>query len=211
MKVPLEATYVRYEKDDLFGELLAYVTLTPIFLMVMYTTLVVFRRDFHIVFTLFGQLLSLILNKLLKTLIHQERPKDNDISDFGMPSNHSQFVSFFCIFYILHVFHMKPQPLSTLVKRFVVLSLLSLQFVVCYSRVYLSYHTSEQVIVGALVGGLFGALWMGLEIKYGQSLGDMFCSIPFIRFIGIRHFSPLVAYLSIHDSSPNYSTDVKKD
>jgi dolichyldiphosphatase len=30
---------------------------------------------------------------------------------------------------------------------------------VCYGRVYLLYHTVSQVIVGALIGVTFGALW----------------------------------------------------
>jgi dolichyldiphosphatase len=30
---------------------------------------------------------------------------------------------------------------------------------VCYGRVYLLYHTVNQVIVGALVGTVFGVLW----------------------------------------------------
>lgn len=29
----------------------------------------------------------------------------------------------------------------------------------CCSRVYLGYHTNEQVVVGALVGGISGWLW----------------------------------------------------
>ena len=32
----------------------------------------------------------------------------------------------------------------------------------CYSRIHLNYHSTDQVVVGAAVGGLTGVVWYAL-------------------------------------------------
>ena len=44
-------------------------------------------------------------------------------------------------------------------KCMLVLGSLLTGLIVCYSRVYLGYHTIEQVVVGALVGSLIALVW----------------------------------------------------
>ena len=39
-------------------------------------------------------------------------------------------------------------------------------FIVVYSRVYLSYHTVEQVFYGGIIGALFAYLWFSLTQKF---------------------------------------------
>ena len=79
-------TYVRYEKGDLLGELLAFITLAPIYIMVFYATVVVIRRDLHIFYMGFGQLINLLLNHLLKLILNEERPESCEREDPGMVS-----------------------------------------------------------------------------------------------------------------------------
>jgi len=194
MKVPLESTYVRFREDDIVGQVLAYITLCPIYLMVMYTTLVVFRRDFGTLFALFGQMLNLALNKLLKKIVNQPRPDENsDYSDSGMPSNHSQFICYFCMFYIIQSLSSKLLPPS---QRYLYsFGLGVLAYFVCFSRFYLSYHTSEQILGGVSVGIVSGFVWSLIYLKWGDSLGNLVCSIPLIKYLGLRHFSTLEQYL----------------
>ena len=54
-KKPFSLTYVTYEEGDVLGFLAAGVTLAPIFLMVMYASLIIFRREFHTMAMLVGQ------------------------------------------------------------------------------------------------------------------------------------------------------------
>ena len=54
-KKAFSLTYVTYEEGDILGFLAAGVTLAPIFLMVMYATLILFRREFHTMAMLVGQ------------------------------------------------------------------------------------------------------------------------------------------------------------
>jgi dolichyldiphosphatase len=67
-------THVMYIKGDIIGYFLALLSLSPIFIMVMYATLIVFRRDFQTIFIVFGQLLNVAVNLILKKVISQPRP-----------------------------------------------------------------------------------------------------------------------------------------
>ena len=211
MKIPLENTYVRFEKGDIIGEVLAYITLSPVFVMVMYTTLVILRRDYSTFYALGGQLLNLLLNKVLKKLIDEPRPSDNnDISDSGMPSNHSQFIGYFVVYYsIQFLFNTNGnKTLSVQYKYLYSFYLFVLGVLVCFSRLYLGYHTIDQVLVGVGVGTVVAILWSMIDIYFGNLLGDYICSIPFIHFFDVRNFSPMGQYLSIR--LPHHIVD-KKD
>lgn len=205
MKVPLEITYVTFEHGDLVGEILAFVTLTPIYVMVMYTVLVILRRDFHTLYALLGQCICLVVNKVLKSIISQPRPAESDLKDSGMPSNHSQFVGFFCIFYICQ-FCLNSKLLAIKFRVLYSVALLGLGSVVCFSRVYLIYHTPEQVFVGAVVGAVLGFLFAVVDIRFGKALGDKICSLGVVKFFGFRNYSPLENYLGIR-CAPDKRTD----
>ena len=55
MKKPFSLTFVTYEEGDVIGFLFAGITLAPIFLMVAYVTLVLFRREMALMAMLTGQ------------------------------------------------------------------------------------------------------------------------------------------------------------
>ena len=62
---PFSLTYVVYDKDDKYlGFLMALFTLLPVFLIVMYVTLVLARRNLHTIYVLALQLLNEIFNCL---------------------------------------------------------------------------------------------------------------------------------------------------
>lgn len=50
-------------------------------------------------------------------------------------------------------------------KLFLIVSSFLLTAVVCVSRVWLGYHTREQVLVGVSVGSVTGCLWALLGAK----------------------------------------------
>lgn len=85
---------------------------------------------------------------------------------YGMPSSHAQYVSFFSITLALFLlFRHVPHPTEThtpftFFQRFAlsVLALLCAAAVAC-SRIYLSYHTPRQVLVGCAAGAVFALIW----------------------------------------------------
>ena len=99
-----------------------------------------------------GLFLSSLLNMILKKIIRQPRPQHKSSyfagfgnEKYGMPSGHAQ-MSFYTTIYV----YLKLRNINI----FCFYLLYSL--FICYQRVVEKYHTRFQVIVGALVGSLFG-------------------------------------------------------
>lgn len=128
---------------------------------------------------LMGQVGNELLNHLLKRLIRQPRPDstaacrcrvvipgvdDHSYADFGMPSSHAQFMGFSTA--------VLP-PLASLVLHGLLPRATALcaawafrgacvagTGLVALARVYLGYHTREQVLAGLVVGYVVGEHWL---------------------------------------------------
>lgn len=86
-----------------------------------------------------------------------------------MPSSHAQFVAFFCVYLTLfllvrHSPHPSNTHTPTTFNERIGLAVWSCLFAatVCASRVYLSYHTVNQVLVGCLAGALTAVAWFAV-------------------------------------------------
>ena len=73
--VSLAVTHVYYRPGDPISLVSAYMALIPQGLMVVYVTLIYARREIELVLMLSGQLLSELINWVLKRIIKEERPK----------------------------------------------------------------------------------------------------------------------------------------
>lgn len=85
-----------------------------------------------------------------------------------MPSSHSQFLGFFCAFFMAHflLHHPRassPRTLINTIRRIehviAMLGVLGLTATTCYSRWHLSYHSSLQVATGLIVGLVVGGAY----------------------------------------------------
>ncbi|KAL7980855.1 hypothetical protein Chor_002009 [Crotalus horridus] len=128
-------THVEYPAGDFTGRLLAYLSLSPIFIIVGFITLIVFKRELHTISFLGGLCFNEGVNWLIKNIVQEQRPCPevhlSVYSKYAMPSSHSQFIWFFSIY----------------------------SFLFLYLRVYLLYHTWSQVVYGGFVGSFMAALW----------------------------------------------------
>mmetsp|Transcript_20209 Transcript_20209/g.35923 ORF Transcript_20209/g.35923 Transcript_20209/m.35923 type:complete len:196 (-) Transcript_20209:343-930(-) len=165
--VPFTLTLVHYTKGDALGLILALATLAPIFAVVSYVTALVVvetgasRARIGVIFV--GQMINVGLNVALKHVIKQPRPISGPhlehFGQFGMPSNHSQFMWFAAGFAFASWLKGLQYRSSAALTRLLTLTSLCLACVVTWSRVYLGYHSVEQVYVGACVGLLAGTAW----------------------------------------------------
>lgn len=134
-----------------------------------------------------GQMACEAFNFLLKRWIKEERPKRTTArkhfstqackfwtythaemfgKGYGMPSSHSQFVTFFSVSLSLFLLlrHV-PSPSTThsptsLPERLLLSSVACLCAVaVVVSRVYLNYHTPKQVLAGCAAGAFSATAW----------------------------------------------------
>jgi len=117
------------------------------------------------------------LNFALKRLLKQERPKQMHGKGYGMPSSHAQFVAFFSIsltlFLLFRHIPKKATPSHTPLNLTARVGLSGLALanagLVAWSRIYLSYHTPKQVLVGCIAGSLSAFLWFIATTVFRQS------------------------------------------
>ncbi|KAF4324060.1 hypothetical protein BBO99_00002336 [Phytophthora kernoviae] len=150
-----ELTWVVYDPTDPLGVILALFTLSPIFIMIMYATLVASQRDLDTISMFTGQMITVVLNKVLKKVINQPRPEGAPMSGSGMPSAHSQFIAFFAAYVVAYTWK-RLNSRRRQEQWFTIVSVLVVAVLTCYSRIHLGYHSTEQVVVGVVFGVLTG-------------------------------------------------------
>lgn len=158
---PLRLMHMEYPEGDKVGHFLAWSSLTPFFIFVGMVTLILFRRDLHTIAFTVGQLLNEIFNLILKRVIKEPRPSVHHtvhLVEYGMPSSHAQFIWFFSGYFILFIIFRVVED-SKWWKPFLSFCSFILATVVTYSRVYLGYHTTSQVLWGSSIGLVTAFSW----------------------------------------------------
>lgn len=162
-------THVEYVEGDLLGKLLAWISLTPIFIMVGFATHIYFRREVHTVTYVIGQVMDECINYILKHTMKERRPPNSHImqhGEYGWPSAHSQFMCFFVTYLLLFIYFRSQSNnnsmFDTLWKHSMFLLWTLIACLVCYGRIYLQYHTVGQVIWGGVIGSALGAGWFAI-------------------------------------------------
>lgn len=174
--VPYDHTYVLYDPKDIIALFSVHLSLLPIYTMVFYTSWFLLTREIEPVIVVAGHLVGEITNKIIKRVVRQPRPdfhKDFGTGSYsltyGMPSAHSQFMGFFASYFAC-IFIFKIEYFQPVQKAIgcVIVTLVSMG--VAGSRVYLLYHTPQQVIVGVMFGALLGLIYFVL-ISVARDVG----------------------------------------
>lgn len=158
------------DADDPVSLACAYLALVPQALCVVYATLVLSTREAEIALAFAGQLACEALNFALKRLIKEGRPRRTHGKGYGMPSSHAQFVAFWSLSLALfllvrhrphrHAARRHPHRAWSWPERLLIsLAAAALAALVAWSRIYLAYHTSRQVLVGTATGALSALAW----------------------------------------------------
>lgn len=189
--IPFDLTYVLYDPNDVMGVLAVHFSLFPIYTMVFYTSWFLLTREIEPVIAVGGHLASEVVNRIAKKMLKEPRPdfhKDfgHGSLSYGMPSAHSQFMGFFAGYFMCIVL-LKINHLSNNQKSLAAMVLVLISAGVACSRVYLMYHTVEQVIVGALFGAFLGVLYFIItSIARDIGLVDWILSWPLIKVFYIK-------------------------
>lgn len=110
--------------------------------------------------------INCMLNMLLKYILWEsdenaKRPPGGSVEKcgdkYGNPSGHSQFVWFFSTFWILYIGHSNVFSNNT-ANVLSYISLVLIAILVCSSRIYLNCHNTHQVLLGSVVGIIFGII-----------------------------------------------------
>ncbi|KAL6441936.1 hypothetical protein ACFW04_002365 [Cataglyphis niger] len=162
--IPLSLTLVEYPQGDLFGKLLAVLSLMPFAIIAGFITLILFRRDLHTIVFFSGIIINDCINFVLKYTICEARPmkRDSLYAEYGMPSTHAQFMWFFTAYTILFIYF-RLNYNCTIVEKFwrtiVAVGCIITAVLITYSRIYLLYHSITQIFFGALIGLALGIAW----------------------------------------------------
>jgi dolichyldiphosphatase len=213
----LSLTHVHYDPTDPSSHFCAYLALVPQALVITYVALIWATREVEICLMFAGQLGCEALNWVLKRCIQQARPSRELIPSgilgpgtgvlmqwtemhgkgYGMPSSHAQFVAYFSTFLTLflllrHSPH-HPHASSTHIPTpyWQRLGLASLSIIcagaVAQSRIYLNYHTPQQVYAGVAAGVLCGVGWfVATSIARQYGLVEMLLELPVARWVRLR-------------------------
>ncbi|KAI8890592.1 PAP2 domain protein [Backusella circina FSU 941] len=187
----ISLTHVQFDPNDKVAYAFGYITLAPIAILVFYASVIVSRREMAGIFMLIGQLLNEAFNYVLKEAIEQERPHSHLGDGYGMPSSHSQFIWFFAVYGSLHLYK-RIQLDHVYWKHLVCLAMYALAVLVSLSRIYLGYHTLNQVLAGSSVGVLFGCVWYGITCYcYASGLVDFILELNISKKLYLRDMSHL--------------------
>ncbi|KAF9360931.1 hypothetical protein BGX34_007409 [Mortierella sp. NVP85] len=150
----LSLSHVQFVPDSILTELLAYVTLSPLAIFCGYIAVAVNDRDLKPLVMLAGQVLSEALNAIMKRVIKQARPTAYIGDGYGMPSSHSQFMTYFATYSMLLLYR-RDVAMDDIIPPVVSAIVIIWSALVIYSRVHLYYHTWQQVVAGTLCGIAF--------------------------------------------------------
>ncbi|KAL4918088.1 phosphatidic acid phosphatase type 2/haloperoxidase [Aspergillus aurantiobrunneus] len=185
----LSLTHVHYNPEDSLSFLSAWLALVPQALCVVYVTLIWASREMEVGLMFAGQLVCEALNFALKRIIKEERPKQMFGKGYGMPSSHAQFVAFFAIYMGLFLLfrHSNTTGQGPIPRILACIGISLGATAVAVSRIYLTYHTTRQVLAGCAVGVAFALAWFvftGLLRNHGWI--DWALDHSIARFLRLR-------------------------
>jgi dolichyldiphosphatase len=159
-----EFTYAEYPSDDPWlGIAMIFASFIPHIIAIYTISIVIYAKcRRHFVF-LIGLIISHEFAKLVKRIWRQPRPDGAFLTSFGMPSDHAMFTLYTNTFVLLFLStrQLDRRSFSMTVGSSAMISLL-----VCYSRLFLQVHTLEQVLVGIIMGIMWGCSWFYISRKY---------------------------------------------
>jgi dolichyldiphosphatase len=110
--------------------------------------------------------INFIINMVLKSILWKQNEQDATRprggtkakcgDKYGNPSGHSQFASFFAVFWILYILNSKLFD-NFIANALSCISLVLIAIIVGWSRVYIDCHTPSQVLLGSVIGIIVGA------------------------------------------------------
>ncbi|KAH3679864.1 hypothetical protein WICMUC_000607 [Wickerhamomyces mucosus] len=191
--IPFDDTYVLYNAEDPISLISVFFTLLPIGILIFYLSWFITSREIEPVIMAGGQVINDILNNIIKNNIKQDRPfkfdgfQTNSLrSGYGMPSAHSQFMGYFASFLILRLW-LQWKGLSSCRKFSSTVVLFIVGFLVMFSRVYLHYHSIEQVLVGLSIGTSLGVTYF-FAVSIARSIGliNWIIEWPFVKWLHVK-------------------------
>jgi acid phosphatase family membrane protein YuiD len=154
--------------DPTVGERIAiFYSFVPWILALVWLVMTLVFRSTQLLLGVFWSSVVVVLNELVwKRVLAQSRPAGSCLHSKGMPSTHSELAFGMFVWLGLELlFHRQHWPMDRRIGS--VLGLAVLLLPVLPSRQVLHDHSAAQVLVGALIGAVFGASYFLVLHYYG--------------------------------------------
>ena len=142
-----------FPQATVWSQIMAYSSVAPFailpyfFFMIIYWNTYKAQRNMGLLLAI-----AIAMNELLiKNLIKQERPVGACADSYGMPSSHAAIMA------ILFIYYINQASTSGQYRNAFVVFFLGVM--TCYSRIYLGYHSKEQVFAGLGYGTFISLLF----------------------------------------------------
>lgn len=203
----------QYQHGDDLGKLLAYVALAPVFLVCFQFSKVYTRRELHEAVLLVGLVLEEAVARALKHALKHPRPATcrmlNLCHSHGMPSSHtSMMFAYLAVTSCLALTVWRQRSaVSKALSAVEQLALAAAAAGVGMSRVYLGYHSIDQVLAGALLGSAFGLVWFGV-LHALQPLYAVLAKWQLLQQLGVKDTYGVAEPLAVEQAAYNGKTKV---
>eukprot|EP00889_Picochlorum_renovo_P000070 jgi/Picre1/27100/NNA_000070.t1 len=185
---------IAYPVGDQIAVFLSLMCKIP-YVMSLYRILVLHAsRDINDVLLCLGYGLNTVVSKGLKEIIRQPRPDYGceslgNCHEYGMPSNHAQFMAF-CFAMTFLSYRAKKRVVACrgskdgFAERLVTSNMFAIEIlilgvaslIISWARVYLGYHSVIQVVAGYLLGIGFALIWWTLtSTLHSRGVLDAVC------------------------------------
>lgn len=175
--VPFDHTYILYSPENVLSLPLAASSLLPILILVFLFSWHMVTREVEPCLFAAGHVCNDVISGIFKNVVKYPRPVNGQIFKqdgglvWGMPSSHSQFMSFWATYItLMYVQNWPYYRLSKCQKMVSVAGVLSCVSIVVGSRIIFEYHNWNQIIVGLVFGSTLAStyyIFVSLLREYG--------------------------------------------
>jgi membrane-associated phospholipid phosphatase len=153
-------------------KMIDYIGFLGPYILLIISLFLLYKKKTLLVYYVFGYLIDILINAILKITLKQPRPKEHiplfnatkahqpkllSFQQYGMPSGHAQD-SLYSTFFIFFALHGKQY-------NYIKLLYFILTINTCCQRVRYKNHTILQVLVGAIIGSVVGVITFYLATK----------------------------------------------
>ncbi|ORX92346.1 hypothetical protein K493DRAFT_225985, partial [Basidiobolus meristosporus CBS 931.73] len=134
---------------------------------------IVYMRTLQSLYFVTGAVNCVFLAKFLQQILRQPRPNlpahAKQHSKYGMPSAHSQLITFVTIYFSLSLLEAEWSH-----QQWLLIPINAVYLSLIYARLNTGRHTFAQVFVGVLAGLVFGGFWYTWWSKYWGKIAQQY-------------------------------------
>eukprot|EP01100_Stratorugosa_tubuloviscum_P014871 TRINITY_DN81_c1_g1_i1.p1 TRINITY_DN81_c1_g1~~TRINITY_DN81_c1_g1_i1.p1 ORF type:complete len:224 (-),score=100.28 TRINITY_DN81_c1_g1_i1:54-725(-) len=154
------------------------------------------RTTFALFAGIFECGLGVLIEGILKPIMKQPRPAGTCACGYGMPSGHAAIATGFIVWFTLEMLFNNWKPKQSLVpatskgKLLAIICLTAVLLPTGVSRVYLKYHSVEQVVIGSMIGGISATIYFYLLLYVLSNQLDDLVNLKIIQWLKIKNYYP---------------------